>query len=120
MSRAQRLSFLAIAAVVAVIAIVVIASSGGKSDSTANGSTKSALLVPGKVQKLRYTQGDQVRFRVRVPKPDVIHVHGYNIERNVPANRTETIAFKATINGIFDIELHSSDEQIAQLTVEPK
>jgi hypothetical protein len=121
MSRAQRLSFLAIAAVVAVVAIVVILSAGGGSDASSGSSAgKTVVLVPGKVQKLKYTQGEQVRFQVRSPKDDVVHVHGYNIERPVKADQTLTIAFKATINGVFDIEVHSTDSQIGQLTVEPK
>jgi pullulanase/glycogen debranching enzyme len=120
MSRTQRLSFLIIAVVVAVVAVVVILVSGGGSDSTANAPGGTVLLEPGKVQKLRYTQGDQVRFQVRSPKADEVHVHGYDIERELKPNQTTTIAFKATINGIFDIEVHSTDQQIGQLTVEPK
>ena len=120
MSRTQRLSFLAIAVVVAVVAVVVILASGGGSDSTASDSGRTVLLEPGKVQKLKYTQGDQVRFQVRSPKADEVHVHGYDIERELKPGQTTTIAFKATINGIFDIEVHSTDQQIGQLTVEPK
>jgi pullulanase/glycogen debranching enzyme len=122
MSRAQRLSFLAIAAVVAVVAVVVIVASGGgdEDSSSSAASGKAVVLEPGKVQKLKYTQGDQVRFQVRSPKADEVHVHGYNIERELEPNKPTTIAFKATINGIFDIEIHSTDTQIGQLTVEPK
>ena len=122
MSRAQRLSFLAIAVVVGVVAVVVIIASGGGSDDSSSGATsgKTVVLEPGKVQKLKYTQGDQVRFQVRSPKADEVHVHGYNIERELKPNQPTTIAFKATINGIFDIEVHSTDTQIGQLTVEPK
>jgi pullulanase/glycogen debranching enzyme len=122
MSRAQRLSFLAIAAVVAVVAVVVIVASGGGDDDSSSSvaSGKTVVLEPGKVQKLKYTQGDQVRFQVRSPKADEVHVHGYNIERELEPNKPTTIAFKATINGIFDIEIHSTDTQIGQLTVEPK
>jgi hypothetical protein len=124
MSRAQRLSFLAIAVVIGVVAVVVIVASGGGSDDSSSGagsgSGSTVVLEPGKVQKLKYTQGDEVRFQVRSPKADEVHVHGYNIERELKPNQTTTIAFKATINGIFDIEVHSTDTQIGQLTVEPK
>jgi pullulanase/glycogen debranching enzyme len=122
MSRAQRLTFLAIAVVVAVVAVIVIVASGGSNDdsSSSAASGKTVVLEPGKVQKLKYTQGDQVRFQVRSPKADEVHVHGYNIERELKPNQPTTIAFKATINGIFDIEVHSTDTQIGQLTVEPK
>jgi hypothetical protein len=128
MSRAQRLSFLAIAVVIGVVAVVVIVASGGGSDDSSSGagsgsgsgSGSTVVLEPGKVQKLKYTQGDEVRFQVRSPKADEVHVHGYNIERELKPNQPTTIAFKATINGIFDIEVHSTDTQIGQLTVEPK
>jgi pullulanase/glycogen debranching enzyme len=121
MSRAQRLSFLAIAVVVGVVAVVVILGSGGSDDSSSGATSgKTVVLEPGKVQKLKYTQGDEVRFQVRSPKADEVHVHGYNIERELKPNQPTTIAFKATINGIFDIEVHSTDQQIGQLTVEPK
>ena len=124
MSRAQRLTFLAIAVVVGVVAVIVIVASGGSGDDSSSSSSatsgKTVVLEPGKVQKLKYTQGDQVRFQVRSPKADEVHVHGYNIERELKPNQPTTIAFKATINGIFDIEVHSTDTQIGQLTVEPK
>jgi pullulanase/glycogen debranching enzyme len=121
MSRAQRLSFLAVAVVVGVVAVVVILISGGSDDSSSGATSgKTVVLEPGKVQKLKYTQGDEVRFQVRSPKADEVHVHGYNIERELKPNQPTTIAFKATINGIFDIEVHSTDTQIGQLTVEPK
>jgi uncharacterized cupredoxin-like copper-binding protein len=120
MSRAQRLTFLAVAAVVAIVAVVVLVGAGGDDGSTTSSSGRTVLLEPGKVQKLKYTEGDRVRFQVRSPKADEVHVHGYDIERELEPGKTTTIAFKATINGVFDIEIHSTDSQIGQLTVEPK
>jgi hypothetical protein len=70
------------------------------------------------VTKLRFKQGDRVRFRVRSDQPDEIHVHGYDIEREVGPEAV-VVAFPATITGIFEIELHESEEQIAQLRVDP-
>jgi hypothetical protein len=122
-SRTQRLSFLGVAALVAVVAIVVIAIAGGGSGDNGDGSASTTgvpLLTQGKVTKLDYTQGDQVRFRVRTDEADEVHVHGYNIERETQAGKPVEISFEATINGIFEIELHHSDAQIGQLTVQPK
>jgi hypothetical protein len=122
-SRTQRLSFFAIAAVVAIVAVVVIVAAGGgggsSSDNAASGG-RVPLLTQGKVTKLQYTQGDQVKFRVRTDKDDEVHVHGYNIERETQGGKPLTLSFKATINGIFEIELHHADVQIGQLTVNPK
>jgi hypothetical protein len=142
MTRSQRLAFLGIAAAIAVVAVVVLLVASGKDSATVGGAARSTpssqpssggdstpakasaapapLLKPGDVRKLMFTEGDRIRFRVRVPEADELHVHGYDIERELPAGKTVTVSFKATINGIFEIELHHSDEQIGQLTVEPR
>jgi hypothetical protein len=124
MSRTQRLTYFGVAALVAVVAIVVIVVAGGGSgdSGSSNAATTGGapLLTQGKVTKLQYTQGDQVRFRVRTKNADEVHVHGYNLEKETQAGKTLTISFKATINGIFEIELHHADVQIGQLTVNPK
>ena len=77
------------------------------------------VLESGKVSKIEVKQGEQVAFAVHVTKPDTVHVHGYHIEEEVSPDKDTKISFKADITGIFDIELHSTDEQIAQLRVDP-
>ena len=78
------------------------------------------VLEKGKVSKIRVKQGETVAFTVHVDQPDTVHVHGYDIEQDVAPGKDTKISFKADITGIFDIELHSTDEQIAQLRVDPK
>jgi hypothetical protein len=78
------------------------------------------LLTAGKVQELEYTEGETIRFRVRSPTPEEIHVHCYDITREVPAGETITVSFKATIPGICETEFHNSGETIAELRVEPE
>jgi FtsP/CotA-like multicopper oxidase with cupredoxin domain len=77
------------------------------------------LLTAAKVTKIRVTKGDTVRFRVRSPKAEEVHVHGYDLKKDLPAGRTVSMSFKATIDGIFVIELEGSGTQIAQLRVDP-
>jgi heme/copper-type cytochrome/quinol oxidase subunit 2 len=147
MSRAHRLTFLAIAVAIAVVAVVIIASSGNDEEEapTASGTatptptaTPSAegtvqetatptptpkpqppLVVPGKVTKLRFKEGDTVRFRVRSDVADHVHVHGYDLMKDVEPGKTITFSFPASITGIFEIELEDRGEQIAQLRVDP-
>jgi heme/copper-type cytochrome/quinol oxidase subunit 2 len=149
MSRAQRLTFLAIAVAIAVVAVVIIASSGNDEEEapTASGTatptptataTASAegtveetatptptpkpqppLVVPGKVTKLRFKEGDTVRFRVRSDVADHVHVHGYDLMKDVEPGKTITFTFPASITGIFEIELEDRGEEIAQLRVDP-
>ena len=149
MSRAQRLTFLAIAVVIAIVAVVLLASSGGddgETESTNAQSTPTATATPtpgadstpeatetptptpepepplvtsGKVTKLRFTEGDTVRFRVQSDIADEVHVHGYDLMKDVEPGKTITFSFPAAITGIFEIELENAGQQIAQLRVDP-
>jgi FtsP/CotA-like multicopper oxidase with cupredoxin domain len=144
MSRAQRFAFLGIAVVIAVVAVVLLTGGGDESsppvrtsetptataesrdsDETATPTpTPTAepprLLTGGKVTRLEFKEGDTVRFRVRSDVPEEVHIHGYDIARDLEAGKTTTVSFKATIEGIFEIEFEHSGEQIAELRVEPR
>jgi len=78
------------------------------------------LLQAGKVTKLRFDEGETVRFRVRSDQPEHVHIHGYDIMKDVEPGQTANVAFKATITGIFEIEFEDSAEEIAELRVDPK
>ena len=61
-----------------------------------------------------------MRFRVRAPEDEEVHVHGYDIsQRRQGAARPRRSRFKATIDGIFEIEFEHSGTQIASLRVDP-
>ena len=151
MSRAQRLTFLAIAVAIAVVAVIVLGS-GGDEEQTASNTAATAtatataepgadatatpeetpeatptpkpkppppLLRPGRVTQLRFKEGQTVVFRVRADGPEEIHVHGYDIEKEVGTDPVR-VSFPARLTGIWAIELHGSGEEIAQLRVDPK
>ena len=77
------------------------------------------LLKAGKVTEIEVKEGQTVRFRVTADEDEEIHVHGYDIEEEVPAGETINVSFPATITGIFEIEFHHSEEQIGSLRVDP-
>jgi hypothetical protein len=81
--------------------------------------TRKPLLEPGKVTSLEVEQDDEVSFRIRVPSDDELHVHGYDITRALPAGETVEVSFKADLEGVFEIELHETGEQVGKLTVNP-
>jgi FtsP/CotA-like multicopper oxidase with cupredoxin domain len=122
MSRSQRLTFLGLAAVIAVVAVVIlVVAGGGGSDSSSEATAGGGpLLTAAKEQDITATEGDTVRFRVKADADEEVHVHGYNIEKEIPAGKTIAISFKATITGIFEIEFHHSGATLARLKVEPK
>lgn len=73
----------------------------------------------GGVQRIEVEKGDTVRIAVRSDVAEEVHLHGYDISRDVAAGGTARFRFTARIEGIFEIELEGSHEQIAQLVVEP-
>jgi len=77
------------------------------------------ILTGATVRKLRYDKGETVRFQVRAPQDEEVHIHGYDIKKDVKAGVTTKISFKATIDGIFEIEFEDAAKQIAELRVDP-
>ena len=51
--------------------------------------------------------------------PEEVHIHGYDIKKELEPGKVETVSFKATITGIFEIELEGSGTLLAQLKVVP-
>jgi major membrane immunogen (membrane-anchored lipoprotein) len=132
----------ALALLLAVFAVVGVAACG--SDDSSNGDTDIGTITTnekatseeenksaaptivvrngepvGGVQELEYSAGDQIRFRVSSNQADEVHVHGYDVEEEIPAGGAATLSFPADIEGIFEVELHGSETQIAELRVNP-
>lgn len=64
-------------------------------------------------------KGDRVVIVVTSDVADEVHLHGYDISRDVSAGGTARIAFRATLPGRFEVELEHRGVQIADLTVQP-
>jgi ABC-type glycerol-3-phosphate transport system substrate-binding protein len=64
-------------------------------------------------------KGDRVVLVVTSDVADHVHLHGYDIVRDVAAGGTARIRFRATLPGRFEVELEDRGVQIAELTVEP-
>jgi hypothetical protein len=141
MSRNARIALVLAAVAAAVVAFVVINPGGGdkKSSTTAppttaarGGTTTAKPAAPpvpvirvrgakpvGGIKDITVNKGDRVRFVVDSDVGDEVHVHGYDFHQDVPAGGRVAFSFKATIDGVFVIELESHSEQIASLKVNP-
>ena len=64
-------------------------------------------------------KGDRVVLVVSSDVADEVHLHGYDISRDVPAGGTVRIQFTANVPGRFEVELEERGIQVADLTVEP-
>jgi len=73
----------------------------------------------GGVQTLEFSAGEEVRFRVSSDEAEEIHVHGYDIAKDVPAGGTIEFDFPAELEGIYEAELEGQGVQIAELRINP-
>jgi hypothetical protein len=139
MSRGRRLTFMGIAAIIAVVAVIVLSGGGDETDQAAEATAtptpsgtaeamatptptpkpKPPLLQAGSERTLDFDQGDTVRFRVRHGEAEEVHIHGYDIKKDLAANETASVSFEASIPGIFEIELEHSGTPLGRLKVEP-
>ena len=61
--------------------------------------------------------GDTVTVRVTSDVADHVHVHGYDILRDVGAGETVDLTFDATIPGVFEVELEDARIQLLELQI---
>ena len=143
MSQRTRLGVIAAAVAVAVAGFVIASSGDDKGNRSGSSTTLSTpasttggapakpkppgppkiVIEGGKpvggVKKIRVRKGDRVRFTVTSDVGDEVHVHGYDLHKDVAKGGTVSFDFPAKIDGEFEAELESRGEQILALTVEP-
>jgi len=73
----------------------------------------------GGIKTISYDKGDQVRLKVSSDVADEIHVHGYDLMKDVEKGGSVEFSFAASIEGRFEIELENAGTQIANLEVDP-
>ena len=147
MSTTQRLTLLAGAVVVIVLGFVLLSGGsdeGGQNAATATTATATApattttaapapKLEPavatievrggkpvGGVKTITFRKGD--RAAIVVASPDTteeVHLHGYDIKRDLKAGGRVRFSFAASAEGIFEMELEDSATQIAKVEVRP-
>jgi len=118
----QRVILIVLAIAAAVVAIVVLPSlgddKGDKKTAVATITVRDGKPVGG-VQRLTFNKGETVRFNVRSDVADEIHVHGYDLKKDVPAGGQVTMSFEAKADGIYEAELEELGQQIAELRINP-
>ena len=120
------------AAVVVVVVLFIILKGGGDDNgssstttpATSGGSGIATITVKdaqpvGGIQDLTFTEGDDIQFTVDSDVSDEVHFHGYDVGEDVEAGGSVSFDVPATITGVFEVELESRAEQIAEITVNP-
>jgi hypothetical protein len=130
-----------VALIAAAVVLFVVLSDDGDGDGTTTPTTPAAektdqekeakpkpevttIVVKGGqpvggVQELQYTRGEEVRFEVESDVAEEVHVHGYDLIKDVAPGKPVSFSFPAEIDGVFEVELEGSHTQIAELTVQP-
>jgi hypothetical protein len=73
----------------------------------------------GGIQRTRANKGESVRVVVRSDVSDEVHLHGYDVMRDVGPGQPAQIAIRATLTGKFEIELEDRGLPIGELEVRP-
>lgn len=71
----------------------------------------------GDTGRVKVALGTPVTLAVSSDVADMVHVHGYDKEAQIPAGETGSVSFTADIPGVFEVELHESGLQLLQLQV---
>jgi ABC-type glycerol-3-phosphate transport system substrate-binding protein len=73
----------------------------------------------GGIQRPSVKKGDKVVLVVRTDSGEAVHLHGYNLEKEVVPGKAVRLPFTANIAGRFEVELHPTDALLAVIEVQP-
>lgn len=137
MSNRTRVGVLAIAVAVVVTAFVALkpGDSSTRQDDPAD-PVATAPSAPfdvevkggkpvGGARRIKVQKGDVVHIKVRTDETvDKLHLHGYDIEMDARRRKPADFRFRATIEGVFELESHTAEDAgrdplFARLVVEP-
>lgn len=73
----------------------------------------------GGIRRVTVAKNRRVVLVVRADTSDHVHLHGYDVMRDVAPGAPARLAFRATIPGRFEVELEEAGLQISGITVNP-
>jgi hypothetical protein len=73
----------------------------------------------GGVQELEFKSGEEARFEVVADAEDELHFHGYDLYIDVGPGKPTEVKFDADIEGLFELESHTTGELLAEVSVVP-
>lgn len=118
---------------VLLLALTAVAASacGGGGNATPQTDTihiqvRHSAVVGGDTQTFTVKQGDTVTFVVDSDTAGALHIHGYNLLKDVSPGQETTLTFVAKYSGSFPVEYHLGNPpsetdalNIGRLNVEP-
>ena len=73
----------------------------------------------GGIRNVTVSKGRQVVMIVNSDVADEVHLHGYNLKRDVTPGTPARLPFRATINGTVEVELEQRGVPLARITTQP-
>jgi hypothetical protein len=71
-------------------------------------------------EEVSVREGDRVTMSFTADDPVEIHVHGYDLEREVEPGETTELSLEADLTGRFPMENHETEPELGVLVVEPR
>ena len=71
-------------------------------------------------EEISAREGDRVTISIELGEPIELHLHGYDVEREVGPGEPGRLSFEADLTGGFEIENHETEEELGELQVRPR
>jgi heme/copper-type cytochrome/quinol oxidase subunit 2 len=69
-------------------------------------------------RRVRVSRGEKVRIQVEADHAEEVHVHGYDLKKDVAPGRPAVIEFTADAPGVFEVELEEAALRLFELQVQ--
>lgn len=71
-------------------------------------------------EEVSVSEGDRVTLRLTSDEPVEVHVHGYDLEKEVSPGEPTRLSFEADLTGRFEVEDHDKESALGVLLVRPR
>jgi heme/copper-type cytochrome/quinol oxidase subunit 2 len=69
-------------------------------------------------RRVKVSRGDKVRIQVEADHTEEVHVHGYDLKKDVAPGKPAVIEFTADAPGVFEVELEEAALKLLELQVQ--
>jgi hypothetical protein len=73
--------------------------------------------ISGAIGRVQVARGTPVTLVVTSDAADEVHLHGYDIEKELAPEKPATLQFTATLTGVFEVELHEANVVLLRLQI---
>ena len=92
-------------------------STEGPGEKTFDLAIKQDTMTP---DQITVGEGDRVNFRITSDSPLEVHLHGYDLSKEIEPDEPAELSFDATITGRFEMEDEQTHNMLGELLVQPR